>query len=81
MTKEKPTRRGFAGMHPDVQKAIASLGGSAAHRQGKAHEFTSEEAKTAGAKGGATVSRDRDHMAAIGRIGGAARAKRRETAA
>lgn len=44
--------RGFAGMDPERQKEIASKGGKAAHAKGTAHEFTSEEARRAGAKGG-----------------------------
>lgn len=48
------SRRGFASMDPQRQREIASEGGRAAHRAGKAHEFTSEEAKEAGRKGGMT---------------------------
>lgn len=44
--------RGFGSMDPDRQKEIASLGGKAAHQQGRAHEWTSEEAREAGRKGG-----------------------------
>jgi uncharacterized protein len=62
--------RGFASMDPDRQKEIASEGGKAAHEQGTAHEFNSEEAREAGRKGGEAVSRDREHMAEIGRKGG-----------
>jgi general stress protein YciG len=57
------------------QREIASKGGKAAHAQGRAHEFTVDEARDAGRKGGAAVSRDRDHMAAIGRAGGRARGR------
>lgn len=64
-------------MSAKKQREIASKGGKAAHEQKRAHQFTTEEAKAAGAKGGATVSRDREHMARIGARGGAARAKRR----
>ena len=64
--------RGFASMDPDKQKEIASEGGKAAHEQGTAHEFDSEEAREAGRKGGEVVSRDREHMAEIGRKGGQA---------
>jgi len=46
------SNRGFAGMDERKQKEIASKGGKEAHRQGKAHEFTSEEAREAGKKGG-----------------------------
>jgi len=44
--------KGFASMERGKQKAIASLGGKAAHRRGTAHEWTSEEARAAGRKGG-----------------------------
>jgi general stress protein YciG len=59
------------------QREIARKGGKAAHAQGRAHEFTPDEAREAGRKGGASVSRDRDHMAAIGRAGGRARVRNR----
>lgn len=62
--------RGFAGMDEDKQREIASKGGKAAHEKGTAHEFTSEEAREAGRKGGESVSKDREHMAEIGREGG-----------
>jgi len=44
--------RGFAGMDPEKQRRIASEGGKASHEKGKGHEFTSEEARIAGRKGG-----------------------------
>lgn len=44
--------RGFAAMDPDEQRDIASRGGKAAHEKGTAHQFTSEEAREAGQKGG-----------------------------
>ena len=44
--------RGFASMDDQKQRAIASEGGRAAHQSGKAHEFSSEEAREAGRKGG-----------------------------
>lgn len=44
--------RGFASMSPEKQREIASKGGKAAHQKGTAHEFTSEEAREAGRKGG-----------------------------
>jgi general stress protein YciG len=40
-------------MDPQKQREIASKGGKAAHQKGTAHEFTSEEARIAGRKGGA----------------------------
>ena len=57
-------------MDPEKQKQIASKGGKASHAMGKAHEFSSEEARGAGRKGGQAVSRDRAHMSAIGQKGG-----------
>jgi len=62
--------RGFAAMDREKQKEIARKGGKAAHEKGTAHEFTPEEARVAGRKGGEAVSRDRQHMATIGREGG-----------
>lgn len=69
-------RKGFAAMDRDKQREIASRGGRAAHAKGTAHEFTSDEARAAGTKGGAVVALDREHMARIGRIGGAAKGRR-----
>ncbi|MGH7295981.1 MAG: KGG domain-containing protein [Polyangiaceae bacterium] len=71
------SNRGFASMNLNKQREIASKGGKAAHAQGRAHEFTSDEARSAGRKGGEVVSRNRDHMAAIGRAGGQARGRNR----
>jgi hypothetical protein len=67
------SRRGFASMDPARQREIASKGGRAAHEKGTAHEWSSDEARVAGQKGGVMVSRDRAHMAAIGREGGESR--------
>jgi uncharacterized protein len=75
------SKRGFASMDPAKQKEIASKGGRAAHAKGTAHEFTSDEARVAGRKGGEAVSRDRAHMAAIGREGGHSRGARARAAA
>ena len=44
--------RGFASMERSKQREIASKGGKAAHNKGTAHEWTSEEAREAGRKGG-----------------------------
>ena len=44
--------RGFASMDKTKQKEIAIKGGKAAHQKGTAHQFTSEEARVAGRKGG-----------------------------
>jgi len=45
-------RRGFASMSPEKQREIASKGGRAAHEKGTAHEWTPDEARMAGRKGG-----------------------------
>jgi general stress protein YciG len=70
------SHRGFAGMDDARKKEIARAGGRAAHKLGTAHEFTVDEASLAGKKGGQVVSRDRSHMALIGRLGGLARGQR-----
>ncbi len=44
--------RGFASMDRTKQRAIAVKGGKAAHAAGTAHQWTQEEAKVAGRKGG-----------------------------
>jgi general stress protein YciG len=72
-TRTGTSNRGFASMDRTRQREIASKGGRAAHQKGTAHEWTADEARVAGRKGGETVSRDREHMAAIGREGGGAR--------
>lgn len=76
-TDAPKSNRGFASMAANKQREIASKGGKAAHAQGRAHEFSAEEARSAGRKGGEAVSRDRAHMAAIGRAGGQARGRNR----
>jgi general stress protein YciG len=52
MNGERKERRGFASMSAEKQREIASKGGRAAHQKGTAHEWTSEEARSAGRKGG-----------------------------
>jgi general stress protein YciG len=39
-------------MSPERQREIASKGGRAAHEKGTAHEWTPDEARRAGRKGG-----------------------------
>ena len=39
-------------MSAEKQREIASKGGRAAHEKGTAHEWSSDEARTAGRKGG-----------------------------
>jgi uncharacterized protein len=54
--------RGFASMDRAKQREIASKGGKAAHAKGTAHEWTSEEAREAGRKGGMASHRRRKEM-------------------
>jgi general stress protein YciG len=49
---ERKERRGFASMSVEKQREIASKGGRAAHEKGSAHEWTADEARSAGRKGG-----------------------------
>ncbi len=50
---QKPRRpRGFAAMDRSKVSEIASKGGKAAHAAGTAHQFSSDEARNAGRKGG-----------------------------
>ncbi len=74
------SKRGFASMDASKQREIASKGGKAAHAKGTAHEFSSDEARVAGRKGGEAVSRDRAHMSTIGREGGHSRGARARAA-
>lgn len=59
--QSKGRGRGFASMDPAKQREIASKGGKAAHQKGTAHEFTSEEAREAGRKGGQARGKNRTH--------------------
>ncbi|HEY6510277.1 MAG TPA: KGG domain-containing protein [Vicinamibacterales bacterium] len=52
MSDLRKSTRGFASMSIDKQREIASKGGRAAHIKGTAHQWTSEEARNAGRKGG-----------------------------
>ena len=76
-TTPRTKNRGFASMDSHRQREIARKGGRAAHEKGKAHEFTPDEARAAGRKGGEKVSVNRKHMAEIGRRGGRSSAQRR----
>lgn len=49
--------RGFAGMNRNKQREIASKGGKAAHAKGTAHEWSREQAREAGRKGGLAARR------------------------
>ena len=54
----KKSIRGFAAMDQEKQKEIARKGGRAAHEQGVAHEWSSQEAREAGKKGGQARGRN-----------------------
>ena len=56
---EKKQQKGFAVMGTEQRKEIASAGGRAAHEQGRAHQFTAEEARAAGKKGAAARAENR----------------------
>jgi general stress protein YciG len=51
-TSSTKKKRGFAAMDREQVRELARRGGSAAHRAGTAHEFSTEEARAAGRKGG-----------------------------
>jgi general stress protein YciG len=63
--------RGFASMDRAKQREIASKGGKAAHQKGTAHEWTSDEAREAGRKGGMASHRRRREQGDDQGIGGA----------
>jgi len=63
MAPERKERRGFASMSPERQREIASKGGRAAHEKGTAHEWTAEEARRAGRKGGQVSRGGRGRLA------------------
>ncbi len=52
-------KRGFASMSPERLSELSSAGGKAAHRLGTAHQYTAEEARAAGRKGGAASAASR----------------------
>lgn len=58
---------GFQHLSRERQRELAQMGGKAALSR---HRFTSEEARAAGLKGGASLSANREHMREIGRRGG-----------
>jgi hypothetical protein len=59
--KDNKRGRGFAGMDENKQREIARKGGKAAHEKGTAHQFTSEEARAAGRKGGQNSSSNKNN--------------------
>lgn len=50
---------GFENIDKDRQRSIASSGGRAAHAKGTAHEWTTEQARQAGRKGGARTAENK----------------------
>jgi len=64
--------RGFASMDRSKQREIASKGGKAAHQKGTAHEWTSEEAREAGRKGGMASHRRKQEQQGGGQSAGGA---------
>ena len=63
MAPERKERRGFASMSPERQREIASKGGRAAHEKGTAHEWTPDDARRAGRKGGQVSRGGRGRLA------------------
>jgi general stress protein YciG len=59
-----PKKRGFAVMDMETRRRISSLGGKEAHRRGTAHEWTPQEARLAGQKGGKASQRVRSERRA-----------------
>ena len=59
-------RRGFASMSREKQREIASKGGRAAHEKGTAHEWTPDEARAAGRKGGQSSRGGRGRLVPMG---------------
>jgi hypothetical protein len=61
---ENVVGKGFKALGKRMHRAVSSVGGKTAHARGNAHEWTSEEAKAAGRKGGlaraARLQRDRE---------------------
>jgi len=64
-TEQRKERRGFASMSPEKQREIASKGGRAAHEKGTAHEWTADEARNAGRKGGQVSRGGRGRLLAV----------------
>ena len=54
MTESKKQKRGFASMDHQRVRELAVIGGKRSQEGGRAHVFTSEEARAAGRKGGMT---------------------------
>ena len=55
-------------MSPEKQREIASKGGRAAHEKGTAHEWTADEARSAGRKGGQVSRGGRGRLIVPGEV-------------
>lgn len=81
MSDSSPRKpRGLAALPPERRKAISQMGGKATHATERAHKFTSDEAREAGAKGGRRAQQlgtahrfTAEEAAEAGRKGGLAR--------
>lgn len=62
----EPKPRGFAAMDPERVSQIGKMGGKLAHELGRAHRFTTEEAKAAGKLGGNAPHKSRGPQKATG---------------
>ena len=65
--------RGFASIDQESRREMARKGGRIAHQRGTAHEWTPEEARVAGRKGGGVLLRS-DQSVRTTRLRGAAHA-------
>lgn len=72
MTTQREETKADEDKPPENRKRLSSKAGKAAHASGDPHRFTSEEARKAGAVGGAKAAKE--HLQAIGRQGGLKRA-------
>jgi general stress protein YciG len=59
----RKVRRGFAAMDPELQRKLSSRGGAEAQRLGRAHQWTADEARRQGKRGGRATARKRQEAA------------------
>jgi uncharacterized protein len=57
MASNKGKKRGFASMEKERLQTLVRMGGKKAHALGRAHEWTREEARIAGRRGGSARKR------------------------
>ena len=65
METTRKGRQGFASMTQEKQRETASKGGVAAHKKGTAHEWTADEARSAGRKGGQVSRGGRGRVSSV----------------